>query len=165
MNPEAFLASFDLAPVSRPARKPKPALTLVPTMAEAPRITAWTPLPGFGPIVPTLAELYRQERAGLTVSAYHALKAARQRLYELRETFPDQIEDPVKLARFARAQGLTGPKLAAMMPPWLKTWTRNHSAPEPFVFIPNQPPKYPGWTCSCGCPPARHDMRWNRVLA
>ena len=190
MNAAEFVAQFQVETsprVSWPARKPKPALVLVSavepevTAACIPQVAAWLDSAGtlqdagllevrparlpVRPIVPTLAELYRQERAGLTVSAYHALKAARQRLYELRETFPDQIEDPVKLARFARAQRLTGPKLAAMMPAWLKTWIRNHSAPEPFVFIPNQPPKYPAWTCSCGCPPVRHDMRWNRVLA
>jgi len=109
-------------------------------------VKAWQPLPGFGPFVPTLANMYAQERAGLTVKATNALVTARRRLYELRATFPDAIEDPVKLARFTRARRLTGPKLAAMLPGWAKAWAKAHSLPAPFVFIPNQPARFPAWT-------------------
>ena len=138
MNAAEFVAQFQVetpAPrVSRP--KPKPALALVPapevTAACIPEVAAWIDPAG------TLQD------AGLLEVRRPFLPADASA--EAREAFPDQIEDPVKLARFARAQRLTGPRLAAMMPAWLKTWIRNHSAPEPFVFIPNQPPKYPAWT-------------------
>jgi hypothetical protein len=101
--------------------------------------------------IPSLAELYTRERGPMNDRGIeHGARAAYWRAKSMHcrwhEAYPDQIEDPVKLARFARAQRLTGPKLAAMMPAWLKTWTKNHLAPESFVFIPNQPPKYPSWT-------------------
>ena len=154
MNAAEFVAQFqvEVSPrVSRP--KPKPAPTLVPAVAPVlePAVKAWAPLPGFRPFLPTLAELYQQERGpmndrGIEHGARAAYWRAKAAWYRGREAFPDQIEDPVKLARFARAQRLTGPKLAAAMPAWVKTWIRNHSAPDPFVFIPNQPAKFPAWT-------------------
>lgn len=157
MSPEAFVQSFGAIPrVSRPPRIRKPAPEV--TASCTPEIAGFIdpagtlqdaglviPRHAFGPIVPTLETLYERElKAGKDADS--AMCAARARLHELQQTFPDAIEDPVKLARFARAQRLTGPKLAAMMPAWLKTWVRNHAAPEPFVFVPNQPPRFPAWT-------------------
>jgi len=91
-------------------------------------VKAWQPLPGFGPFIKPDAERKPETEA------------------ELRATFPDAIEDPVKLARFARAQRLTGQKLAAMMPGWVKAHIKAHTFPAYQVFVPNQPPKYPAWT-------------------
>lgn len=132
MSPEAFVASFALeSRVSRPPRKPKPALVLVQTPAiEGPQepVKAWAPLPGFGPFIKPNPD------------------RKPERLEELQQTFPDAIEDPVKLARFARAQRLEGAKLAAALPGWAKAWIRAHTFPGFQEFVPNQPMRFPAWT-------------------
>ena len=85
------------------------------------------PRHAFGPIVPTLDTLIARELAA-GKDAAQAQVRAQSRLEELQQTFPDSIEDPVKLARFKRAQSLTGAKLAAMVPAWAK-----HKPIQPFT--------------------------------
>lgn len=85
-------------------------------------VNTWAPLPGFGPFL----------QADATA--------------DMRTAFPDAIEDPVKLARFHRAQRLTGLKLAAAMPGWAKAWIKTHTFPAYQQFVPNLPAKYPAWT-------------------
>lgn len=46
-----------------------------------------------------------------------------------------------ELAQLAKARKLSGPKLVAMMPTWLKAAL--YKAPKPFVFVPDKKPVYP----------------------
>jgi hypothetical protein len=102
--------------------------------------------------IPTLIELYREERGPMNNResmhyghARNALNRARKRLNDWYTAFPNEAE-PVKLAKFLRAKRLTGKKLHAMLPAWVKRHEKESAMPAMFVFIPNKPPKFPAWT-------------------
>lgn len=103
--------------------------------------------------IPTLQELYREERGPMNKResmhyghARNALNRARKRLNDWHTAFPEQAES-VKLAKFLKAKRLAsaGKNFRPLLPAWVKACERDCTI-RPFVFIPNQPPKYPAWT-------------------
>lgn len=104
--------------------------------------------------MPTLAEIYRDERS-TWIPAASALRSARRRLAVWREAFPDTV-DQDKLARFLLAKNATGARLNRLIPAWAKT------APPPKPQKPwaGQPPHFPAWVNTC-YPDALHFHRPN----
>lgn len=105
--------------------------------------------------MPTLYELYREERGNMTTPPFQARGLASRRISIWREAFPDRIDDN-RLARFMLAKNATGARLNRLIPAWAKT----PPPPKPQKPWAGQPPRFPAWVQTMN-PDALHFHRSN----